>query len=156
MSEGAFQLTEYAPPGWAELGIPLLTENQFLQLGLWIEALPTIDEIPVISSREAVLSLQWDSVGSILGRHPATPKIARDLLLAVSEGEPSAQADQVEVLLADLTSHNRPMAVTSEPSTEVTFYLDLPKIPEWTPVAQFSDGRIGLSLSDGLAAVPAD
>ncbi|HHQ48325.1 MAG TPA: hypothetical protein ENK19_05515 [Acidobacteria bacterium] len=141
---------EYAPPALlAEVGLPRFGVSVWEKLCDVIDELPPMGEVPVLTAAETARLLQWAAPGEVLGAFPDPPALRTDLLLAVSEGELEHEAAAVAGLLGGLAG-SRDAVTPAPPGLEpvpVTFHLDLPDLPAWSPAA---------SVRGGLAALVGD
>src|SRR5207249_1161275 len=88
----------------------------------------------------AVQLLQYEAPLTVLGKFPAPPRLDRQMVVAVAEGDVEAECTRLERLIdaaqVSLTLHPKLPDRTGERIIE--FYLDGPGFPTWRPVAELS------------------
>jgi hypothetical protein len=128
---------EYAPPRFPT-GLPLFPPDQYEVLRQLAPGFPALDAVPLLRSRAAVRLLQSEAPGRVLGRFPETPRLdRRDLFIASEPDELSDATAKLEALIENAWAADEAVQL-GEGSTPVTFYLDLPGTPAWTPFARTS------------------
>lgn len=137
---------EYRPPPWMiDRGPALIPSHLVRDLQAAVAELPIIEKLRPLSGAEAARCLQLAAPLEALGKLPKPPSVRRDLLCAVSQGDLSDVAEEIDRLLASLgeqeTVRLRNLDGTE---TDVTVYLDAPGSPEWCPLVEIGGGEIAL------------
>lgn len=78
-----------------------------------------------------------------LGRFPDPPGVRSDLLLAVAHGDLETQTARLRHVVDGLALH-APTRSTTRPPHLVTFYLEGPGSPEWSPFGEAANGNVVL------------
>ena len=156
MASGDWERQEYSPPGFmASRGAPLFLPSAWEKLRRRRNDIPEASHLPPLHSREAVQVLQWSAPRRLLGTYPVEPRLQRDGVVAVTDGDLEAEVRAVDLALERYFI--RPDALNVVPVAEVRsrieFWLDLPGIPAWSPFGR-SDTGILLLLGDELALSP--
>jgi hypothetical protein len=139
MLAGRWEQEEYAPPYFAR-GMPVFVSDDYVRLRRWIDGLPPIEAVPVLTGGELLRCMQWDAPARVLGVFPADIQLDQDLLLAASEGEVSDAAAMLENAIRQTGGESRAWLTPSPPTARaVTLYLDTPGTPEWTPLYIIDD-----------------
>ena len=88
----------------------------------------------------------------MLGEFPAEPRLRRQALIAVTDGELAAEADAVDRCLQESCAGPRPMETvpSSVPVVQIELWLDLPATPGWRSFAHVRD-QVGFLVEDNLA-----
>lgn len=161
MQKGAWEESEYGPPSFLRSkGAPVFSPANWARLRALHGELPACGDLPWIDSRETVRLCQWSTPGHLLGEFPQEPRLRRDLLIAVTEGDLAAEADAVDACLQMHFGTVRQMALVAGHVAvrPIEFWLDLPGTPSWTSFAHVEnnvcfpiDGSTALILDGGLA-----
>lgn len=153
MEDDARARTEYGPPAFfRSRGAPLFDPACWERLRALHENLPVVGELPRIRSRELVRLCQWSAPGQVLGEYPWAPHLRRDLVIAVTNGDLTTEADRIDRWVRDHYRADRPMDVLPEQMamSPLELWLDLPGTPSWSCFARVEDdlcfriGAIGL------------
>ena len=114
--------------------------------------LPVGHELPRINSRETARLSQWSAPGRVLGKHPEEPRLNRDLLIAVTNGDLTTEAALVDDCLQRHHGAVHPMepVPTRVNVIPIEFWLDLPGTPGWKSFAHI-EGDVCFLLDDGIA-----
>jgi hypothetical protein len=134
MEKGAWEGSEYRPPSFlATKGAPIFGRATWERLRALHGGLPTCEEVPGINSREAASLCQWSAPGRVLGEYPSEPRVRRDLVIAVTEGDLSAEIAAVNQSLQDHYVALDPIDVGAKGAAvrPIEFWLDLPGTPGW-------------------------
>jgi hypothetical protein len=152
MSDGG-PTGEYRPPHYfTQRGVPFLNAATYLEVIRHVPVFPAIADIHPLSVQEAVLVLQWEAPGRILGTFPEAPQLRNDLIFAVDYGDRQLQVAALTHLLAESWAQNT-RAVLREDMQQRSFFLQLPGHPVWSPIAG-DDDEWGLSLAPSLSVAP--
>jgi hypothetical protein len=153
MEKGPWELSEYRPPSFlSRRGVPVFGVSSWDHLRSIHAGLPGALELPMLDSRDAARLCQWSAPGRVLGEFPAEPRLRREALLAVTDGELAAEADVVDRCLQESCAVPRPMEMvpSSIPIVPIEFWLDLPANPGWRSFAHVHD-QVGFLVEDNLA-----
>jgi hypothetical protein len=130
---------EYRPPGFInEKGAAVLRGSALQALGDRVRQFQELDRWPHLTASEFVRVMQWEAPARILGEFPSPPQLRSGLVVAVDPGEQEEAMSVLDDLLTRAFASNE--LVTLGSGEPVTFYLDLPGIAEWVPLAR-ADGR---------------
>lgn len=140
---------EYRPPPWMIDQGPALIPNHLVRdLQAAVAELPALERLRPLSGSEAARCLQLAAPLAILGKFPDSLKVRRDHLCAVSQGNLSEIAAEIDRLLASLTEQEAVrLRELNGTESAVTVYLDAPGSPEWKPLVEI--GGEGLALRWG-------
>jgi hypothetical protein len=99
--------------------------------------------LPCLNSRETARLFQWSAPGRVLGEYPDEPRLRRELLMAVTEGDLAAETNDVDICLQEHFEVRQQMTfLPSDAEVKpIEFWLDLPGAPGWSRF-----GRAGSSL----------
>lgn len=155
--KGVRERPEYGPPGffWSR-GVPVFSRGCWAHLRTLHRGLPVHGDLPRITSREAACWCQWSAPGRVLGKYPAKPRMRRDMVLAVTDGDLSTEADLVDECLEAHCAVARPMEIVL-PEVSVTpieFWIDVPGLPGWKSFARMRD-QVCILIDGMLAVEPA-
>lgn len=140
MNAGAWESTQYRPPPFiASRGAPCFTAVAWSQLATLAANLPPLPTIQQLDSREAAWLLQWSAPGNVLGTYPARPKLRREAILAVAEGDLAQVADAADAMLTEWCEKPSLVEPVDAGADLVEFYLDVLGAPAWTPIAKGRD-----------------
>ncbi len=155
MAEGEWEQGEYRPPSYIKTqGLPLFTRDVYAQLRKSVGDLPDFDALTPLTCAEVALLVQLEAPAQVLGKFPDSPKIGRDLIVAVSEGELSEETALLEDTISSFMLDKG--AARVETGVEArTFYLDIQPVAEWQPLANVQ-GTTGLRLEPGLVFLPTE
>ena len=119
--------------------------------------LPACGEIAQINSREAARLCQWSAPSGVLAEYPTEPRIRRELLIAVTEGDLATEASLVDECLKSYFGEECPMGLLPKPTTArpIEFWLDLPSTPGWKGFAHAQD-EVCIIIDDSTALVRED
>lgn len=154
METGAWEQAEYRPPSFLrDKGVPVFGAAIWEQLRSFHGSLPPCEDLPWINSREMARLCQCSAPGRLLGEYPAEPRLRRDLLIAVTDGELMLAASDIDKCLQMHFGAVQPMTrVPGDSNIEgIEFWLDLPGTLGWT-----SFGQVGSNLCflvDGSVAL---
>lgn len=125
---------EFAPPRYmSQAGLPLFSEATYSTVRRHVGDLPALADIQPLDSRELALILQWEAPGSLLGSFPDPPRFRRDTVLAVDHGDVTEHVTTMVELLGRALD-GAGMFTQSTAAPAVSFYLDLPGYPTWSPL----------------------
>jgi len=150
MLKGEWELSEYSPPYFLRKhGVPIFSAHDWSLLKELIGSIPPIHEIPCLTASEMALIIQAEAPGRVLGEFPQPPKLYKDLIVAVTEGELSDWVRSLQECLSESWSSQVPVDCQSIDSTmkQVEFWMELPGAPSWTPLVQSPNG---LYLQSGV------
>jgi hypothetical protein len=142
MEKGAWEASEYRPPSFvATKGAPIFDRATWERLRALHGGFPTCDEVPDINSRETARLCQWSAPGRVLGAYPSEPRVRRDLVIAVTDGDLSAEIGAVDQSLQEHYGTLDPMGIGAEKAAvrPIEFWLDLPGTPGWKGLAHVED-----------------
>lgn len=123
-------------------GAPAITRAQYLSLRVLNATLPDWPSIEPLRSLEALVLHQITAPSRVLGSHAAPASVKSESFLAVEQGDlDKARADLEAVAAQAERGGDAPLFF--EPDQVVTFILDLPNYPLWSPLA-YQDGAPGL------------
>ena len=157
MERGAWEQAEYKPPSFlGSKGAPVFGSAIWERLRAFHGSLPVCEDLPWINSRETARLCQWSAPGRVLGEYPAEPRMHRDLLIAVTDGDLAPETSAVDTCLqAHFGAVQQMTLVPGNAEVKpIEFWLDLPGTPGWT-----SFGHMGSSLCflvDGSIALVRD
>lgn len=157
METGAWEQSEYTPPSFmATKGVPVFGTATWERLRAFHGSLPACEDLPWLNSRETARLCQWSAPGRVLGEYPAAPRLRRDLLIAVTDGDVPAEASGVDICLHTHFGAVQQMALVPGDAEvkPIEFWLDLVGTPGWT-----SFGHVGRNicfLVDGRVALVRD
>jgi hypothetical protein len=153
MEKGEFEMSEYSPPLFLRSkGAPVFSAGCWERLRSLQSRLPVANELPQINSRETSRVCQWAAPGKVLGEFPAEPRMNRDLLVAVTNGDLAIEADLVDHCLRYHFENAQPMETVELPASvePIEFWLDLPGTPGWKSFAHLPD-QLCFLMDDSLA-----
>jgi hypothetical protein len=155
LEQGDWEISEYSPPSFLHCqGAAIFSVRAWDRLRALHRQIPDAHTLPQVNSREIARLCQWSAPGKALGTFPADPRIRRDLLVAVTDGDLQAEAECADQCLRDHFEGKPVMELASQQITVVPieFWLDLPGTPSLKCF-----GRIGTQMcfliDDGLALV---
>ena len=138
MAKGGWAESEYRPPSYVESkGAPVFSASAWEHFRRLHGGCPPCDDLQWLDSREAARLCQWSAPGRVLGQFPLEPRLCRELLLAVTNGELAAEASVVDACLREHFEAVERMALASGDVVPrpIEFWLDLPGTPGWTSFA---------------------
>lgn len=160
MEMGPWGQAEYQPPSFmGSKGVPVFDSAVWERLRAFQGGLPACGDLPWLNSRETTRLCQWSAPGRLLGEYPAEPRLRRDLLVAVTDGDLAAEASDVDVCLQTHFGAAQPMALVPGDAElkPIEFWLDLPGTPGWTSLGRVEsnlcfliDGSFALVREGGL------
>jgi hypothetical protein len=156
MEQTEWEMSEYRPPSILESRGPLIFGAQaWDRLRGLHGGLPDVHALRQINSREAARLCQWSAPGRVLGIFPAMPRIRREALAAVTQGDLTAEAECVDQCLRDYCERTQVMELVPEPLSvaPIEFWLDLPGTPGWKSFGHIA-AKVCVLLGGGLALVP--
>jgi hypothetical protein len=138
MEKGPWEESEYRPPSFLRSkGAPVFSPANWERLRALHGGLPACGDLPWITCRETARLCQWSAPGHLLGDYPLEPRLRRNRLIAVTEGDLVAEADAVDACLQ--THFGAVGQMTLVPGhvavRPIEFSLDLPGTPGWTSFA---------------------
>ena len=157
METGAREQAEYKPPSFlGNKGAPVFGSSIWERLRAFHDSLPACEDLPWLHSRETARLCQWSAPGRLLGEYHAEPRLRRDLLIAVTDGDVAAEASDVDMCLQAHFGAVQQMALVPGDAEvkPIEFWLDLPGTPGWT-----NFGHVGSNLCflvDGSFALIGD
>jgi hypothetical protein len=151
MEKGDFEEQEYQPPGFFKTqGMPIFAERAWEEIRSLRKDFLRHRELVALDSKEAVRLIQWTAPGNVLGEFPDEPKLRRNLLIAVTQGEINDKADHVDASIKDFLT--KPVMLDSlicdETVIPIEFHLDLPGVPSWTPFVEVGN-RLCFKINEG-------
>jgi len=150
MAQSESDMTEYAPPRFmATRGALILRGRPLAWVRAELPGFPDPGSLPALSGVEVARLLQWEAPGRLLGRFPDVPRLDRVHLVAADPGDSSSRAAELDRLLT-LYFSSRDAVVPTSGAQPVTFFVDLPGIPEWSPVAETGKGQLVFRLAPEL------
>jgi len=154
MEKGAWEGSEYRPPTFlATKGAPVFGRATWERLRALHEGLPACEEIPGINSREVARLCQWTAPGRVLGEYPAVPRVRRDLVIAVTDGDLSAEIGAVDQILQEHYGASAPMHLIENAAAKpIEFWLDLQGTPAWKCFAHV-ENHVCCLLNEAAALV---
>jgi hypothetical protein len=153
MEKDEWHRTEYSPPSFFHArGAPVITPTVWQQLRGLHGALPTSMDLPRLDSREMVRYIQWSAPDRVLGQFPDEPRLRRDLLVAVAEGDLSEETAFVDAALHANFTQPVPLDLLrpGEVLRRIEFFLDMPGTPAWTSFAHVQDDSC-IIIDGGMA-----
>lgn len=157
MEQGAWEASEYRPPSFLRTkGVPVFSRTCWERLRKLHGGLPCCEDVPRINSREAARVCQWVAPGRVLGEYPSAPRVRRDSVLAVADGDAAAEVDAIDRCLQDHFGSTAPMDLVPErvEVSPIEFWLDLPGTPSWKGFARVED-RVCFVIHETVALVRA-
>jgi hypothetical protein len=155
MEKGEFEVREYRPPSYlTSKGAPIFGQTHWERLRTLNGTLPRLEEVSRITSREVARLCQLSAPGHFLGEFPSEPRVCRDVVLAVTEGDLRSELDAVDRSLDEHFRAVDPMDVNTihAASRPIELWLDLPGIPHWKSLAHVDD-RVCMLLNDTTTLV---
>ena len=151
MRQGEWELTEYSPPLYMESrGALLFSDSIYSALRAEVPGFPECQSLPPLTVRDAIDLAQWEAPLKVLGSFPDPVEIRREDLLASSSGE----LDHAVRSLQSLLEARDTVLAPARPAETITFHLDGPSFPEWSPVAIDETGQVIFKLAPGVGAIP--
>jgi len=160
METGTREQAEYRPPSFlANKGAPVFGSAIWERLRAFHGSLPACEDLPWINSRETARLCQWSAPGRLLGEYPAVPRMRRDFLIAVTDGDLAAETSAIDKCLQAHFGAVQQMALVpgNAEVKPMEFWLDLPGTPGWTSFGHVGsglcflvDGSIAIVREDGL------
>lgn len=98
--------------------------------------------------KEALRITQFEAPHAALGDPGQRNQPNRDLLIAVAEGELSAEIDAVEQFIQAHADSDDPVHLTTEAFQPIEFFLDAPGFPAWAPFGRTRRGW-AIALAEG-------
>lgn len=138
MGSGTSEMLHYSPPSFMQArGAPVFPATVWQRLRALHASLPQLGDLPPITSCEIARLYQWGAPAHILGLPPAQPRLRRDLLVAVTDGDLEGEASAVDECLRAHFESDRPMCLISLSMAvrPIEFWTDLPDTPSWTRFA---------------------
>ena len=139
------------PPDYiTEVGAPLFTERAWSQLRSLSTEVPHPTVYPMLSAKESVQLLQWNSPARVLGLCPDPPVLNRELILAVTKGDVKAEVGAVQDAISRWFELDQPVEIVDylDKANPIEFHLDLPKYISWSPCVRIA-GELCLRIMDG-------
>lgn len=141
MLEGGWERTEYAPPQYTESrGVPAFTRAVAEELRRQCPQLPAATRLPLLSGAELVRCVQWAALMGILGTFPDQVRLRRELLAAVSEDDQDEAVARLSAVVRELLGAPTVELRQDDGQAHITFYLDGPGFPSWSPIVHSADG----------------
>jgi hypothetical protein len=160
MEKGEWEMSEYSPPSFLQSqGAPDFSTAAWDRLRARHRALPDAHALPQINSRETARLCQWSAPGHVLGTFPDVPRIRRNLLIAVTNGDLGAEAERVDQCLREHYEGKQAMELVPQHISiaPIEFWLDLPGTPSWKSFGHIDvqacfliDGALALVRRGGL------
>lgn len=144
---------EFGPPRYfARRGVPLFEREAAKTLAKMVGV--ELEDMRPLTSRDVTLLLQWTAPGRLLGAAPAVPRIRREDVLAATSGDRDEALDRLDELLAAAIGSDADVVLQNrcDEADLISFFLDLPDHPEWTPLVRKHD-RVELAVG-GLVVRP--
>lgn len=136
---GAWEASMFGPP-WTSSGDGCrVFANQAVQaIEQEVSEHPRRDELPMVTTLEAVKILHDQAPGHFLRWKDGTFELARELALAADPFELDDVLVALEAAVANPLGH---LEVPPSDAVPATLYLDLDDTPPWTPIGRAPDGR---------------
>jgi hypothetical protein len=153
MEEGRWEESEYRPPSFMRRNlVPLFSAPAWGEVSAASPAIPELEKVPPMGSREAVQTVQWTAPGRVLGSFPAEVRARRDAFVAVADGELTEELLLVEEALRSWFLHDTPLEFEKSPDElrPIEFFLDLPGFPGWAGIAR-GNGYLAMLFGEGHA-----
>jgi hypothetical protein len=150
MDGGDWERSEYRPPAFIEThGAPTFTAPAWERLRQLHGGAAQPQALPSLTTRELARLLHWVAPAHLLGEYPAEPRLRRQVLVAVSEGDLEAEARRVDELLhAWFVAPVEVEIVESlRQKSSLEFWLDVPGTPRWNCFASVHPDEV--LLADG-------
>ena len=154
MERGLWEANEYQPPAnFAVHGSPVFAANAWEELRRLRPEMPAAATLTPLTAREASRLVQLAAPLQVLGRYPDPPRLRRDLLLGVVEGDLHAEAGALDRCLDAWSQAEEPVRPVSGRSVAtIELLLDSMQIPTWVAFGR-RDGTISLLLDGDLGFV---
>lgn len=152
MRQGDWELAEYGPPPYMESRGALLFPGEIYRaLRAEVPGFPSCESLPPLTLGEAIDVLQWEAPLEVLGSFPGPPTLRREDVLAVSSGEIDDAVHALLQLLDDRGAPGRPLS-PAKPAEVISFFLDGPGFPEWSPIGRDESAEVVFNLAPGIGA----
>jgi hypothetical protein len=155
LGAGEWERQEYSPPHFIAMrGAPFFTLSAWQQLQGLQDGVPEASELPPLNGQEVVRVIQWSAPGRVLDAYPAVPRLQREAIVAVTDGDIDGEVHAVDQALTRYFESATPITITSRASvsSRIEFWLDLPGVPRWNAFAR-SEAGIVLLFDDEHACV---
>ena len=155
MEKGEWEMSEYSPPSFLRSrGVPVFSAQAWDRLRAFHSEIPDSHTLPQINSRETARLCQWSAPGRVLGVFPAEPRICRDVLIAVTNGELATEAACIDQCLREHYAEKHAVEIVPQQIAvaPIEIWLDLPGTPSWTSFGRI-DGQVCCLIHSGLAVV---
>jgi len=148
---------ELFPPPFMEspaCGIPVFRDSLYDELRRQLSELPDKSMIPFLCAREALLLLQREAPLELLGRAPNIPRLQRDRILAVSDGDLEPEIAAINAFAKDHATDCTPLqTVLSDRITQpIEFHLDSPGFPAWRGFFHLPTG-LGMIIEASMPSI---
>ena len=131
-------------------GVPYFSSAVYQKLRDEVPGFPLAASTPALTAAECLRLLHWEAPLRVLGRFPEPSALQKELFLAVDEGDLEEELSRLDELIADNNTSETPVSHFAGDCTPLTFYLDGPGFPEWSPLCRGGAGQPVLHLGDGL------
>ena len=120
-----------------------------------IPEFPTLSEVAPLTTSEAIAIIQTHAPLQVLGRFPETPRLNRETILAVTEGDTETETQLVQSFIDSCIQNESPLAIGNANNqwAPIEFHLDGPGFPAWQNFVK-SNGRVAMLLPPTGILVP--
>lgn len=148
---------EHGPPDYVrKMGIPWMALSTYESLRNQRPSLLSIDRIPELTMREAVLAFQWDAPLQIFGRPPDQVLRRDGIVTGSSDGEYIEHLRRIEEFARSQISNGSRVTLKELTNAErvISLYLDGPEFVEWKALAYSGSGEMQVVLDSRYIVVP--
>ncbi len=146
-----WEAQQYAPPTFTEdRGIPVMDRSLFTRLQSQIRGLPAFEALHPLLASDAARIVQWDAPFNVLGPILERPALAKEMVLAVTNGDTVQECHSLQMALDDFIDAENAAVQLAVGGDMVEFHLDGPRFPAWTPMRAHDSFR-SLQLFSKLA-----
>jgi hypothetical protein len=155
LGAGEWERQEYSPPYFiATRGAPFFTLSAWQQLRGLHDGVPDASELPPLNGQEVVRVIQWSAPRRVLDAYPAPPRLQREAIVGVTDGDIDGEVHAVDRALTRYFESATAITIMSDASvsSRIEFWLDLPGVPMWNAFAR-SEAGIVLLLDEKYVCV---
>lgn len=157
MSDDEFERTQFTPPDYltcADHVGAVIAPSVYAQLTSEIDKLPARNNLPPLTAKDVITSIQMVAPLQVLGSFPHPAKLNHEIILAVSDGDTDSEIQAVNSFIQSVTNRATPLAVMpAQPVSPVEFHLDGPGLPAWRDFVRFGN-QFGISIQPFGVLVP--